>query len=56
MPDRDADYPPLSFEEREAFAGWQWVADEYSLKTDLDVGVLNGTLLSSPPRTRSPSD
>ncbi|KAF3801463.1 hypothetical protein GCG54_00014677 [Colletotrichum gloeosporioides] len=38
MPDRDADYPPLSFEEREAFAGWQWVADEYSLKTDLEVG------------------
>ncbi|KAI8245087.1 hypothetical protein K4K55_003224 [Colletotrichum sp. SAR 10_96] len=38
MPDRDADYPPLSFEEREAFAGWQWVADEYSLKTDLKVG------------------
>ncbi|KAF4903838.1 Taurine hydroxylase-like protein SAT17 [Colletotrichum viniferum] len=38
MPDRDADYPPLSFEERKAFAGWQWVADEYSLKTDLQVG------------------
>ncbi|KAI8305329.1 hypothetical protein K4K61_005391 [Colletotrichum sp. SAR11_59] len=38
MPDRDADYPPLSFEEQEAFAGWQWVADEYSLKTDLEVG------------------
>uniref|UniRef100_A0A8H7K4A2 TauD/TfdA-like domain-containing protein n=1 Tax=Bionectria ochroleuca TaxID=29856 RepID=A0A8H7K4A2_BIOOC len=38
LPDRDRDYPPLTFEEREAFGGWQWVAEQYSLKTQLEVG------------------
>ncbi|KAF7554086.1 hypothetical protein G7Z17_g3146 [Cylindrodendrum hubeiense] len=38
LPDRDADYAPLTFDEREAFGGWQWVADQYSLKTQLQVG------------------
>lgn len=38
LPDRDPDYPPLTFEEREAFGGWQWVADQYSLETELESG------------------
>ncbi|KAH7140285.1 taurine catabolism dioxygenase family protein [Dactylonectria estremocensis] len=38
LPDRDLDFPALTFEEREAFGGWQWVAEQYSLKTELEVG------------------
>ncbi|KAH8649149.1 taurine catabolism dioxygenase family protein [Xylariales sp. PMI_506] len=38
LPDRDTRYPVLTFEEREAFGGWQWVADQYSLETELQVG------------------
>ncbi|KAF5014380.1 hypothetical protein F66182_14657, partial [Fusarium sp. NRRL 66182] len=38
LPERDLDYPALTFEEREAFAGWQWVADQYRLEVDLQVG------------------
>ncbi|VUC27854.1 unnamed protein product [Clonostachys rosea] len=38
LPDRDRDYPLLTFEEREAFGGWQWAAEQYSLKTELEVG------------------
>ncbi|ETS86534.1 hypothetical protein PFICI_00362 [Pestalotiopsis fici W106-1] len=38
IPDRDFRYPALTFEEREAFGGWQWVADQYSLETELQPG------------------
>ncbi|TVY37215.1 Taurine hydroxylase-like protein [Lachnellula subtilissima] len=37
-PDRDIKYPPLTFEEREALGGWQWIAEEYCLETALQVG------------------
>ncbi|TVY68927.1 hypothetical protein LSUE1_G004833 [Lachnellula suecica] len=38
VPDRDPDYPPLTLEEREAFGGFQWIAEQYSLSTALEVG------------------
>jgi hypothetical protein len=38
LPDRDFEYPALTFEEREAFGGWQWIAEQYSLETALQVG------------------
>ncbi|KAF7538363.1 hypothetical protein G7054_g2984 [Neopestalotiopsis clavispora] len=38
LPDRDSRYPALTLEEREAFGGWQWVADQYSLETEFEVG------------------
>lgn len=38
VPDRDPEYPPLTFEEREAFGGFQWVAEQYSLTTMLQIG------------------
>ncbi|TVY50738.1 Taurine hydroxylase-like protein SAT17 [Lachnellula cervina] len=37
-PDRDTKYPPLTFEEREALGGWQWVAEQYCLETALQAG------------------
>ncbi|KAH8203492.1 hypothetical protein TruAng_002363 [Truncatella angustata] len=38
IPDRDTRYPSLTFEEREAFGGWQWVADQHRLETELQPG------------------
>ena len=38
VPDRDPDYPALTVEEREAFGGFQWIAEQYSLSTALQVG------------------
>ncbi|TVY26050.1 Taurine hydroxylase-like protein, partial [Lachnellula hyalina] len=37
-PDRDTDYPPLTFEEREALGGWQWISEQYCLETALQAG------------------
>ncbi|KAF4626885.1 hypothetical protein G7Y89_g11270 [Cudoniella acicularis] len=38
VPDRDPDYPSLTLEEREAFGGFNWIAEQYSLSTALQVG------------------
>ncbi|KAF1809132.1 taurine catabolism dioxygenase family protein [Eremomyces bilateralis CBS 781.70] len=38
VPDRDTNFPELTFEEREVFGGWQWVADQYSFSTELQTG------------------
>ncbi|KAJ5899908.1 hypothetical protein N7495_004652 [Penicillium taxi] len=38
LPERDTAFPALTFEEREAFGGWQWVAEQLALKTELQVG------------------
>ncbi|EFX00080.1 taurine catabolism dioxygenase family protein [Grosmannia clavigera kw1407] len=38
LPERDLSYPALTLEEREAFGGWQWIAEQYSLETALQIG------------------
>lgn len=38
VPERDTQYPALTYEEREAFAGWQWTMHQYSLQTELEEG------------------
>lgn len=38
VPDRDPEYPPLTFAEREAFGGFQWIAEKFSLSTALQIG------------------
>ncbi|EXJ79036.1 hypothetical protein A1O3_08537 [Capronia epimyces CBS 606.96] len=37
-PERDHKFPPLTFEEREAFGGWQWISEQFSLESSLQVG------------------
>ncbi|PYH97888.1 taurine catabolism dioxygenase family protein [Aspergillus ellipticus CBS 707.79] len=38
VPDRDPNFPELTWEEREAFAGFNWVADQFSLTIKLQNG------------------
>ncbi|KAM0330682.1 hypothetical protein ACHAQA_003634 [Verticillium albo-atrum] len=38
VPERDAEYAPLTLDEREAFGGWQWTAHQFSLKAALQEG------------------
>ncbi|KAF2650043.1 taurine catabolism dioxygenase family protein [Lophiostoma macrostomum CBS 122681] len=38
VPEHDSEYQPLTFEEREAFGGWQWTAHKLSLQIALREG------------------